>query len=112
MQRLHRLLGDAYAVQHPGVPERRAIQSVGVHLMVLCLHFERGLAPEHATPMVQRILARAPALRWLEPPVPNGPFTVADVADGWTAPEDYIRSVWDAWEPQHPQVREWLDATV
>ena len=24
-------------VQHPGVPERRAIQSVGVHLVGLCI---------------------------------------------------------------------------
>src|SRR5689334_17173258 len=30
---VHRLSVDTYAVQHPGVPERRSIQSVAVHLM-------------------------------------------------------------------------------
>ena len=34
---IHRLSVDTYAVQHPGVPERRSIQSVAVHLMCLCL---------------------------------------------------------------------------
>ena len=109
---LHRLVGDAYAVQHPGVPGRRAIQSVGLHLMVLCLHFERDMTPEHATTVAQRILARPPDFRWLDPPSPNGVFTVADVADGWTPATDYIRSVWDAWARHHGQVREWVDAAT
>jgi len=33
---------DAYAVQHPGVPERRASQSVRIHLVSLCLRLEPG----------------------------------------------------------------------
>ncbi len=33
---------DAYAVQHPGLPERRASQSVWVHLVSLCLIVEHG----------------------------------------------------------------------
>ena len=29
---VHRLTVDAYAAQHPGVPSRRSIQSVAIHL--------------------------------------------------------------------------------
>ena len=36
---------DVYAVQHPGLAERRAIQSVWVHLVSLCLILERGRSP-------------------------------------------------------------------
>lgn len=35
--RFHLLIVDSYAAQHPGGNERRAIQSVGIHLMTLCL---------------------------------------------------------------------------
>jgi hypothetical protein len=38
----HQLTVDAYAAQHPGVAERRAIQSVGLHLMTLCMVIEDG----------------------------------------------------------------------
>jgi hypothetical protein len=36
------LLGDAYAVQHPGINERRARQSVAVHLIALPATLERS----------------------------------------------------------------------
>jgi len=41
----HRLTVDAYAVQHPGIPERRSIQSVCVHLISLCLMLEHDISP-------------------------------------------------------------------
>jgi hypothetical protein len=34
---VHQVTVDTYAVQHPGRPERRSVQSVGLHLMTLCL---------------------------------------------------------------------------
>jgi hypothetical protein len=40
---LHRITVDAYAAQHPGIPNRRAIQSVNVHLISLFAIFELGL---------------------------------------------------------------------
>jgi hypothetical protein len=33
----HQLIVDTYAVQHPDGDDPRAIQSVGIHLMTLCL---------------------------------------------------------------------------
>src|SRR5206468_7823942 len=41
----HELTVDAYAVQHPGVPEPRFAQSVAIHLAGLCLSLERGRGP-------------------------------------------------------------------
>ncbi len=119
MTPLRRLVTDAFMVQHPGVPERRAIQSVGVHLVALGLVLEHGYPPERLSERIQRILARPPAWRWLEPPVPNGSLTMGDVeaalaaGDPAAAIEAYVRGVWLAWSRHHPVVEDWLrDAGV
>jgi Family of unknown function (DUF5946) len=102
---------DAYAVQHPGVPERRSIQSVALHLMTLCLVFERGMDPAHGSKLHQRLVRRLPELHWLDPPAPNGTLTVADVVGG-TSVEDWARNIWEAWSPHHELVRDWLDKSL
>jgi uncharacterized protein DUF5946 len=102
------LVVDTYAVQHPGGGERRAIQSVALHLMSLCLRLERGAAPERHAELLQRILIRPPRVHWLEPPQPNGTITVADLL-AELDPEDWARDVWAAWEPHHVTVRRWVD---
>ena len=113
---LRRLVTDAYMVQHPGIPERRAIQSVGVHLVALYLVLERGLPPDDLSATLQRILARPPAWRWLEPPVPNGTSTVVDletsIAAGRTTDviEAYVRGVWASWTPHRATVEQWARA--
>jgi hypothetical protein len=110
---LRRLVTDAYMVQHPGIPERRAIQSVGLHLVALYLVIERGLPPDDLSATLQRTLARPPAWHWLEPPVPNGTSTVVDleaaIASGGTADaiETYVRGVWDSWAPHRATVAQW-----
>jgi uncharacterized protein DUF5946 len=104
----HRLTVDAYAVQHPGRPERRAIQSVGVHLIALLLAIEHGLPAAEVTRAIGRIASADPGFEWLEPPTPNGTVTVADVLSGKSSPEDWARDVWRAWEPHHPRAEEWL----
>jgi hypothetical protein len=111
-----RLALDTYALQHPGKPEMRSVQSVAIHAMGLCVVLERG-AEERRVKLVlgRRPTRRAPALHWLEPPRPNGTLTVQDslAADG---PEDYVTAVWAwaadvwaAWERHHVTVRRWLD---
>ena len=79
------LLGDAYAVQHPGVSERRAVQSVGVHLVTLCAALDGGWSPRHLVD-VRRRAAAAPEgfWTWLDADTPLGTMTIADVL----APED------------------------
>lgn len=112
---LRRLVMDAYMVQHPGIPERRAIQSVGVHLVALCLVLDHGLQPEHLSTSLQRILAQPPVWRWLDPPVPNGYSTIRDVGDAAesgaarVAIEGYVRGVWRSWVAHHDTVEGWLD---
>jgi Family of unknown function (DUF5946) len=115
---LRRLVTDAYMVQHPGVPERRAIQSVCLHLVGLCLVIERGLPPRELSAVLQRVLARPPAWRWLDPPEPNGLLTVGSLEEAGSesgpaidaAVEAYVRGIWAAWAPHHAQVRAWVDS--
>ncbi len=114
---LRRLVTDAYLVQHPGVPERRAIQSVGLHLVGLYLVLEHGLPPAELSSTLQRILARPPAWRWLDPPEPKGPLTMASLEAAANEPgtlldaaiEAYVRGVWGAWARHHGQVAAWAD---
>lgn len=106
-----RLGVDAYAVQHPGVEEPRAVRSVGMHLMRLCLLLEDGWPVARANEAMLRIAAARPAVRWLEPPVPNGRLTIEEVVgaeDFLGATERWARDVWGAWAAHHGTVRGWL----
>ena len=115
--RLHQVTVDTYAVQHPGVPERRSIQSVAVHLITLCLVVEEGADPREGPKLHER-LAGSPSFRWLEPPSPNGHITVADVLQAQTPAEHervveaWARDVWAAWEQHHATVRDWIDLAL
>jgi hypothetical protein len=111
----HQLTVDAYAVQHPGVPERRSAQSVAIHLVGLCLSLERGRGPAELPRLRQRLAPPKRVFPWLAPPPSVGAVTVVDVHDVGT-PEDHravvdrwARSAWDAWSPHHEQVRAWAD---
>jgi Family of unknown function (DUF5946) len=115
--RLRRLVDDAYAAQHPGVPERRSVQSVAVHLMGLCVLLERAGEPRRLVPVLGRMPARKTLdLHWLTPPEPNGIRTVADAleagpdGDHAAGVEAWARDVWAAWAAHHETVRGWLDA--
>lgn len=48
----HRLSVDCHAAQHPGKPSPQAIQSVGVHLVALCLTLEHGMTVEQVRPVM------------------------------------------------------------
>ena len=111
---IHRLSVDAYAVQHPGVPERRSIQSVAVHLMALSLVLERGWLPADVTKRMGGFVERArPA--WLDPPEPNGTLTVehplaaANAASHEVRVREWAADVWPAWSRHHGRVAAWLD---
>lgn len=114
---VHRLTVDTYAVQHPGQPSRRAIQSVAVHLVALHLLFERGFPPPRVTAALQR-LVESGTFTWLPPPGSRGELTVAYVAEAGSLDEHvrrvqaWARSAWDAWAEHHPQVRAWAGALV
>ena len=102
---------DAYAVQHPGVPERRSSQSVWVHLVSLCLIVEHGWSPAMGISAKQRLLAHQRRWDWLEPPVDPGPVTILDLlpvtAPGVFATEvrRWGEAIWEAWSSQRSVVR-------
>ena len=112
---VHRLSVDSYAVQHPGLPSRQSIRSVGVHLVRLCLLLERGLPPEHANDAMLEAARHKSGYHWLEPPPSLGDLTVADVeaAADAEAHRDRVRrwaaQMWDVWSPHHATVRGWAD---
>lgn len=112
---LRRLVTDAYMVQHPGASERRAIQSVGLHLVALYLVLDRGLPPADLSATLRRVLARPPLWHWLAPPVPNGTLTIGDVGaaasggNGAVAAviDAYVSGAWAAWRAYHGVVAGW-----
>lgn len=111
----HQLVVDAYAAQHPGDTDPRAIRSVGIHLMTLALFLDYGVDPALGTRLHRQMVQR-PAFGWLERPkapsdnllavdhVPlDGPVGLArERATAWA------RTVWAWWSPQHEVVEGWL----
>lgn len=109
----HRLSVDAYAVQHPGKPNRQAIQSVAVHLIGLYYSLEKGMPPTQVTKAIGRATQFSDQFAWLEPPASMGPITVVDAADA-NGPEEYqrvakewARSAWTAWSAHHAMIQAW-----
>lgn len=111
---LHRLTVDAYAVQHPGVDNTQARNSVGIHLSRLCLLLERGWRMEEANAAMVAITAKKRAYPWLKPPPRKAALTVADVEGASTADDHmdrvraWARAVWVNWDEHHATVRGWL----
>jgi hypothetical protein len=111
---VYRLANDAYAVQHPGGTSRRAIQSVVIHLIRLCLVFEHDLPAARANDAVLAAGRRKAEFTWLERPPTMGRITVADFETGLTAEQNktlvrsWAREAWAAWSPQHTTIRRWL----
>ena len=104
---------DAYACQHPGEPGRRSAQSVGIHLMTLCMVLEDGADPREGPKLHGRMVAR-PTFTWLAPPRERGQVTVAALLDAPTrgayvdAVWAWARDVWRAWQPHHGVARTWI----
>jgi len=110
---VYRLAVDAYAVQHPGVPSRQSVQSIGVHLVRLCLFLEHGLTPEDANDAMLNAAKQKASFHWLEPPDFLGELTVADVDATVSVDEhqDVVRrwaaQMWAVWSQHHETVRGW-----
>lgn len=112
----HQIVVDTYAVQHPDGADPRAIQSVGIHLMTLCLFLERGVHPSLGTRLHRRMVDR-PVFHQLEPPASRGQRTMLDVplaAEASTARAAtyaWAEDVWAAWVSHHQTVRTWVDTS-
>ena len=108
----HQVVVDAYAAQHPGDGERQQVQSVGLHLMTLCLFLEHDVDPALGSQLHQRMIRR-PAFRRLERTGP-GDLTLTHVPT--VGPIDGVReaayewagAVWSTYEPEWETVRQWV----
>ena len=109
----HQLIVDTYAVQHPDGDDPRAIQSVGIHLMTLCLFLEHDTDPAFGSqlhrrmvqrPIFQQLMppARRGELTMLSIPIAGGPQAARAAAYAWAA------GTWTAWRAHHQTVRFWL----
>lgn len=117
--RRHQLTVDAYAAQHPGTPDdRRAVQSVAVHLIGLHVGLEStaDTAQRDLAPLLQSAADRSSEFRTLPRPAHLGAVTVVDVhaASATGDPEAHLAAVrrwadavWAAWAAHHAEVRRW-----
>ncbi|MFO0958655.1 MAG: DUF5946 family protein [Isosphaeraceae bacterium] len=111
---VYRLANDAYAVQHPGGTSRRAIQSVVIHLIRLCLVFEHNLPPERANDAVLAAGRRKSEFTWLERPATMGGSLWPISGQGLSTGENgelvrrWAREAYSAWSMHHATIRRWL----
>ncbi|WP_143452332.1 DUF5946 family protein [Lacimicrobium alkaliphilum] len=111
---VHRLTVDAYAVQHPGSTDRQSIQSVGVHLVRLCLFLEHGLTADKANNAMLEAGKNKNSFIFIDPPKHFGSITAADVNKVSSVEEhkaivrDWAQTAWEAWSMHHDTIREWL----
>ena len=105
---------DAYAAQHPGHSSPQSIQSVGRHLISLCLTLEKHASADRVIAVLQNSERLRRCLVWLEPPWPRGEITVANLI-GITDPARHVEmarvwagQVWDAWWPHHTAIHAWI----
>ncbi len=108
----HRLTVDTYAAQHPGNGDRRAVQSVFVHLTRLYLMLEKGLSGKHANDAMKFITMHKNEFMHLDPlPDFSGTVNVADVAAAENIHEHrhhvekWAMSVWNAWKVHHDTIK-------
>jgi hypothetical protein len=110
--RWHRLIVDAYAMQHPDRYGRSA-RSFAAHLTGLCAAFEY---PNHPTLLrsLQQWLSGPRQLDRPEPPSFRGSLTIADL-NAETDPEAFnrvaqkwARATWDTYSGLQPVARAWI----
>ncbi len=106
----HRLLVDAYCGHHSVGDDRRARQSLWIHIAALILHFEDSAAEEVIVDFLRRA-AKSEDFDALEMPEASRGITIEgihnapDVAAHHVAVERYARAVYEAWTPHHAAFR-------
>lgn len=106
------LIVDAYAAQHPGEGLREQVQSVGIHLMTLCLFLEQGVDPSQGSMLHQRMIRR-PSFHQIEPRGRTA-LTVQHVPlegsseDARARAYEWSHAVWNLYADNHHVVKVWL----
>ena len=110
LEMTHRLTVDTYAVQHPGHPNRRSIQSVNIHLISLYYIIVKNIDEKYVTKLLNKILSKKPIFKWLDPPEPNGLKTIIDVLKAKNIEEhkiyvkEWAEDVWNYWYNKHGEI--------
>jgi hypothetical protein len=112
LKETHRISVDTYSAQHVGNPDdRRAVQSVNIHLVALYLKIEMKLDNHRIVTKMQELLNRGREFKKLDPPDFAGTLNISDAAKAKTF-EDHIKlvdrwsiSVWSAWDRYHDYIR-------
>jgi hypothetical protein len=112
---VHQYTVDAYAVQHPGKPSRKSIQSVAVHLISLYLMLERGYNSNQVIQARKSAAKSSHKFTWLEPPANEYPITVIDVIEANDVREhselvkSWAECTWNEWKKYHNTIKDWAD---
>lgn len=122
---VHRLIVDAYMVQHPqnfelqkelNISQRfidASVQSVAIYLLALYMAIEKKMELKKIAKSMAQILKQGAKFEPLEQPQLVGEITVANIAPEYTADEynqfawQWAQSAWDAWAPYHDTVEAW-----
>lgn len=116
--REHRLMVDAYSLQHPDEYMRSA-KSYAAHLTGAYVAIECGAVAE-TNRAIQQWLNGSKALHRPDQPEPGkrGTLTILHVHMA-TDPDDHVRrvrewarSVWQAWRIYHPIAKKWTDEAL
>lgn len=111
---IHRLTVDTWAVQHAGMEgERRAVQSVGLHLARLMLQLESPKPPMETNAVMLDFSRHKATLKGLSPPV-QFTTTVANVAPFAGSSlhiekvHSWAQTTWEDWAADHDYIRLWI----
>lgn len=112
--RTHRMMVDAYCLQHP---ERycRSSKSLATHLLSLCSALEGDDNRALKGDLIREWLDGHSPLEALDSPSSHGELTIEHVRgsespeDHAEAVEEWARSTWEAYAPLHDLARSWLE---
>jgi hypothetical protein len=108
-EHIHRLAVDTYAIQHPGKPSRRAIQSVWGHVLASFWFLRQQLPSDEVRTRLGTFVDGDHSGRngWLTPPEFSGALNVshinvtADIHSHVASVHDWGESVFDRWWSMH-----------
>lgn len=107
----HRITVDTYAVTHPGLKEeRRAIQSVNIHLIRMYYQFEKNIQGKQLLQIIKDAAEDRELHKlfiWLNPPSFKNTLNITHVLSASNMQEhkervyDWGLSIWTAWKKVH-----------
>jgi hypothetical protein len=111
----HRLTVDTFAVQHPGLKtDRRAIQSVGLHLTRLKIQLSGQYTPYETNDIMLGLGEFKHEMHYLEPPT-EFKITIKELSNHLATEKhpnfvrDWAEVTWTDWSDHHPTIQKWIN---